>query len=496
VRRSWWVLAGIAALAAAASVAAQPLNGAAQKLIAEQQLGSARVGAYAIDLRTGEELLSIEPDEQFIPASNMKLLTSAAALAVLGPDFSFRTEVWRSGDDVLIVGDGDPALADPELLEEMGVSVREFLDLWASEIAARAGGAGEGGGELLIDDRLFDQERAHPSWPRDQLNRWYCAEVSALNFHANVLCLHLSPGPGGGPPRVVTEPEAAWLAPRNLGKTTSRGRNTAWVSRAPRSNDMELRGAIRRATSEPLEVAIHDPAMVFGRLLSAKLAEKEGFERPVRRVGPGETPPRDGLILAVETDLPRVLERCNVDSHNLYAEALFKRLAAAVTGNVGDWATGVAVMRMVLQEYLSDAREVGVATDVEIADGSGMSRENRVTPRLMARWLEAAGEREHAGVFLESLPVAGREGTLRRRFRASDPERVVRAKSGYLSGVSCLSGYVLGADGTPAATFAVLVEDIPKNVPVSRAKALHERVVLEIEDWLDERLRTADAPTP
>ena len=496
MRRSWWLWAGIAALTAAAAVAAQPLNGAAQKLIAEQQLGSARVGAYAVDLGTGEELLSIKPDEQFIPASNMKLLTSASALAVLGPEFSFRTEVWRSGDDVLIVGDGDPALADPELLEEMGLSVREFLNLWADQIAARAGGAGGGGPELLIDDRLFDQERAHPSWPRDQLNRWYCAEVSALNFHANVLRVHLSPGPGGGPPQMVTEPEAVWLTPKNKATTTRRGRNTPWIPRTLGTNDMELRGSVRRATSEPIEVAVHDPAMVLGRLLSDRLAEREGFSRPVRRVRPGETPPRDALILAVETDLPRVLERCNVDSYNLYAEALFKRLAAAVTGNVGDWTAGVAVMRMVLQEYLADAREVGVATDVEIADGSGMSRENRVTPRLMARWLEAVGEREHAGLFLESLPVAGREGTLRRRFRSTDPQRVVRGKSGYLSGVSCLSGYVLGADGTPAAAFSVLVEDIPKNVPVSRAKALHERVVLEIEDWLDERLRTADAPAP
>jgi len=486
------IAASLAAGLAAGIAAGQPLNAAVGQLVAEQQLGSARVGAYAIDLRTGEELLAIEPDDVFIPASNQKLLTSGAAVAVLGPDFSFRTEVWRSGDDVLIVGDGDPALADPELLEEMGVSVREFLDLWADEIAARAG---EGPGALLIDDRLFDQMRAHPSWPLDQLNRWYCAEVSALNFHANVLSLHLSPGAGGGPPRVETEPDATWLTPKNIAKTTPRGRNTAWVSRDLRSNDMTLRGAVRRATSEPIEVALHDPALVFGRLLADRLESREGFRREVRRVGAGDAPARDALILAVETDLPRALERCNVDSHNLYAEALFKRLAAAVTGNVGDWPTGVAVMRMVLQEYLGDAREVSVATDVEIADGSGMSRENRVTPRLLARWLEAVSEREHAGVFLESLPVAGREGTLRRRFRADDPERVVRAKSGYLSSVSCLSGYVLGADNKPAACFAVLVEDIPKNVPVSRAKTLHERVVLEVEDWLDERLRTADAPT-
>ncbi len=119
---------------------AQPLNAAVEGLIANQQLGSSRIGVYAIDLRTGEELASFLADTPMIPASNMKLLTSGAFVSVLGADYVFRTEVWRSGDDVVIVGDGDPALADPELLAEMGISVKEFLDLWADRIVASAGG--------------------------------------------------------------------------------------------------------------------------------------------------------------------------------------------------------------------------------------------------------------------------------------------------------------------------------------------------------------------
>jgi len=473
-----------------AAALAQPLNTEIEALVVKQGLAPARVSAYAIDLRTGEELLSINADERLIPASNMKMLTSGAFLSVMGADAVFRTEAWRSGNDVLIVGSGDPALADPDLLEEMGLSVEEFLDLWAQQIDSRFGE--DTMGELLIDDRSFDQTRVHPSWPVDQLNRWYCAEVSALNFHANVLHLHLAPGEGGGPPRIAIEPASHWLTPRNLARTTTKGRNTAWVSRKLGTNEMTLHGSVRWSTAAPIKVAVDDPALLFGRLLAERLAQL-GRERPhVRRLNEHELPSHDTLLLAVETDVEDVLERCNVDSQNLYAEALFKRLASEVTGSRGDWASGVAVMRMILQEKLSGARGVGVATDAVIADGSGMSRENRVTARLMARWLEAMSQEPVAPIYYESLPIAGEEGTLRKRFRNNALEGEVRAKSGYLSGVSCLSGYVMGADNTPVAVFSVLVNDIPKNVAIRNAKTLHERVALAIEDLVGDDSLTAD----
>ena len=485
-------LAVIAVLAAAAGAFAQALNSDVETLIITQGLEPATVGVYAIDLRTGEELIAVAPDRALIPASNMKLLTSGAFLTVLGDRDVFRTEVWRSGDDVVVVGSGDPALADPDLLAEMGLSVEEFLDLWAQQIDERLGDRPMG--ELLIDDRMFDQTRVHPSWPLDQLNRWYCAEVSALNFHTNVLHLHLAPGAGGGPPRIATEPESHWLTPKNLARSTKKGRNTAWVSRKLGTNDMTLHGAVRWSTSEPISVAVNDPALLFGRLLAERLA-RLGRDRPaVRRVEEHEIPTRDQLLMAVETDTSDILERCNVDSQNLYAEALFKRLASEVTASRGSWSSGVAVMRMIFQEKFASVRGVGVATDAVIADGSGMSRTNRVTPRLMARWLEVMTHEPTASVFYESLPIAGEEGTLRKRFRAESPRLEVRAKSGYLSGVSCLSGYLMGADNTPVAAFSVLVNDLPKNVAVSKAKALHERVVLAIEDHIGAPPTTADAP--
>jgi D-alanyl-D-alanine carboxypeptidase/D-alanyl-D-alanine-endopeptidase (penicillin-binding protein 4) len=486
--------AAVLALALCIATFAQPLNAKVERAIADQQLGSSTVGVYVVDLQTGDELAAVAPDALFIPASNMKLLTSAAALIVLGEEFVFRTEVYRSGDDLLVVGSGDPALADPHLLEEMNLSVEDFLDVWAREIAARASDVAFD--EILIDDRIFDAPAPHPDWPVDQLNRWYCAEVSGLNFHTNVLSVHLAPGAGGGPPRLETEPRAEWLTPRNLAKTTRRGRNTAWVARDLGSNEMTVYGDVRWSTAEPVRVAVRNPSLVFGQVLAERLAPAGAEPRPARRVAPDEDPPRDALLLAVETDLAETLRRCNVDSHNLYAEALFKRLASEVTGSQGDWHAGVAVMRMVLQQLLESARHVSVATNAVVADGSGMSRENRLTPRLLARWLEAVAASDAARPFIESLPVAGSEGTLRRRFRGEQPELEVRAKSGYLSGVSCLSGYILDDAGTPRVAFAVMVNNIPKPVPVRSAKRLHEKVVLEAEEWLEERRQGAGVPLP
>ncbi len=116
--------------------------------------------------------------------------------------------------------------------------------------------------------------------------------------------------------------EAGWLRPKNLARTLSKGSNTAWVSRDIHSNDMTVHGGVKWSTAEPIPVALHDPAMVFGRLIADRIGERGMATPVVRRLSEQEKPARDELVLAVETRLADILERCNVDSYNLYAEAL------------------------------------------------------------------------------------------------------------------------------------------------------------------------------
>lgn len=482
-----WGVCVVLAAAGAAPALARDLAAEIEAILMGSPLTSATVGVVVMDVETGRTLVSINGERQFIPASNMKALTGGVALAVLGTDFVFRTELQRDGDRLIVRGGGDPAFADPKLLNDMGLELEDLVKMWVDAVRKHGGPAVR---EIVIDDRIFDQERVHPSWPRDQLNRWYCAEVSGLNFHSNIARVYAEPTAPVQAPKVTIEPAAPWLTARNLGRTVTTGANTVWVSRPPASNAMTLHGNVRWTTQEPVQVALHDPAMVFGRLLRDRVARAGLGDAQVRRAEPDESLPDAELVALVQTPLQVVLRRSNVDSHNLYAESLLKRLGHEITGQPGAWSSGGAVMRMVLGKKLGPQAASGVL----IADGSGMSRASRVSPDIMARWLIAMHRDEQlAGPFLDSLPIAGSEGTLRRRFHGASLASEVRAKSGYLSGVSNLSGYVIDEQTGRAVVFSVLVNDIPGSLPVRRVKEFHERVVELIDGWLGEQAAPARA---
>jgi len=487
--------AAVALLALALTAAAalgQALQEEVENLVKQADLGAAVVAAQLLDARTGEVMAAVNAERPMIPASNMKLLTAGAAILTLGADHRFTTELKRAGDRLYIVGSGDPGLADPALLREMGMDVEAFLARWVEAVKR----SGEGPiREIVIDDSAFEPAGPHPSWPRDQLNRWYCAEVAGLNFFTNVVHVYASPTRAGASPTIRVEPKAPWLTPANRAQSVDRGANTVWVSRSLTGNAMTLHGEVRAPMSAPIEVAVHDPPMVFARIFADRL-KAAGLGSPaVRRLEP-EAPMVDAPTIAlVATPMATALRRCNTDSHNLYAECLLKASARRLTGMPGSWETGAAVVRMTLADLLGPAG-LGSAGALVVADGSGMSRDNRVTASILVHWLAALTNRPNAIVPLwDSLPRAGLDGTLRTRFRGVSLSHPVRAKSGYLDRVSCLTGFV--GDPTdpasPCVVFSVLVNDIPSTVPIRRVKQLHERIVELVDEHLAARL-VVDAP--
>jgi D-alanyl-D-alanine carboxypeptidase/D-alanyl-D-alanine-endopeptidase (penicillin-binding protein 4) len=183
----------------------------------------------------------------------------------------------------------------------------------------------------------------------------------------------------------------------------------------------------------------------------------------------------------VRTPIAAVLARCNGDSHNLYAECLCKAAGHAATSQPGSWSNGAAVVRMQLRERLGPE----AAAAVLIADGSGMSRSNHVTPGVLARWLASFSTDPRCGpAFVESLPRAGQEGSLIHRFEHKPLVNEVRAKSGFVNGVRCLSGYVTHVASGRRVAFSILVNDIPAKVAASTVKEFHEEVVQAIDQWL------------
>jgi len=476
------VVAVLAVALGALPALGQSLQGELDILLSHSNLRSSEIGVMLFDPRSRKVLAEQAPNRRFIPASNMKLITSGAALAVLGKDYKFRTRLVRDGNTLYVIGGGDAGFGDPKVLNKMGMDVEDLFAAWVS--AVRESGFvddPEPIREIVIDDRWFDDEVVHPDWPRDQLNRWYCAEVSGLNFFTNTLAIYPSPTSRGEAPTVEAEPFAPWYVIRNRAVTSKTGSNTIWVSRPNDDNEMTLFGDVRWKAREPVWVTVHDMPMIFGRLLSDRLNDAKLGRPSVRRASATENLPEGETIAVVETPMEMALERCNTDSYNLYAESLLKTIAREVTGQPGSWNSGSAILRMVMEERLGP----GNASQLVAADGSGMSRNNGVTPHLLSAWLANLYEDlELRDVFLSSLARPGETGTLRKRFKQNRPNHAVYAKTGYLNGVSTISGYVIDERSGAAVVFSVLVNDIPSKVPIARVKDMQERIVLLADGWL------------
>lgn len=445
----WLVMAMSAALSVRA---AGVLQGIVDHQVHATGVSTAAMGLLIVDLDHNQELASINPDKTFMPASNMKLLTTAAALGILGRDFVFTTDLRLAPGGVLIVrGDGDPGFGDPNLLADAGTDVSKMLDAWAG--AVKAAGLKKIG-KLLVDDRVFDSQYVNPSWPQNQLHRWYCAEVAGLNFADNCLRVYAAPTRAGQPPSVTYEPPGTPVTIDN--QATTGTRDALWVSRKPDTNTMILRGSIHRALSEPVDVTVHDPPLLFAQTLAVRLRAQGVEVEQVGRVTPKD--PEDGRLLAeVRSTLPAVITRCNRDSQNLFAESLIKRIGHQATAQPGSWANGAAAIRAFLAKVVGPA-----AADVVIDDGSGLSRDNRVSPRIYVKLLGYMYERPELGqIYLDSLAEPGEEGTLRKRFREVKIRGEVHAKTGYISGVNCLTGYLITNHRTVA--FSILVNDRHKS---------------------------------
>ncbi len=460
----------------------QPLQGELDILLGHSNLRTSEVGVMLYDPNSRTVLAEKSPNKRFIPASGMKLITSGAALAVLGKDYKFSTKLVRDGQTLYVIGGGDPGFGDPKVLNKMGWDVEDLFAAWAGAVR-ESGEANDAAPitEIVIDDRWYDNDVVHADWPKDQLNRWYCAEVSGLNFFTNTIAIYPSPTSRGEAPSVEAEPFAPWYVIRNRAVTSKVGSNTIWVSRPNDDNEMTLFGDVRWKAREPVWVTMHDMPMIFGRLLSDRLNDANLGRAKVRRAHMDEIVPEGETIAVVETPMDVALERCNTDSYNLYAESLLKTIAREVTGQPGSWKSGAAILRMVLQERL----DPGHASQLVASDGSGMSRGNGVTPNLMSAWLSNMyTDFDLRDVFLASLAEPGESGTLRKRFRKHKPGHAVYAKTGYLNGVSTISGYVVNERTRAVVVFSVLVNDIPGKVPIARVKDMQERVVMLADEWL------------
>jgi len=466
------------------------LDSTIERIISHTNLQGGKAAVHIADLDTNKEIADYNADTPMVPASNMKLLTSGAAAMILGEQFAFRTEIQiddsTTPPTLIIKGAGDPALGDPDLFgdDETGLTLDGLFDQVAEALKSKGITIIN---EVIADDRIFDRNFVHPNWPIDQLNRWYCAEVGGLNLHTNIINLYPIPVSPGSTPRATMSPDVPWFDLQIRAKTVARGQDTTWIARPVPENSFTLRGNVRYKTEK--DVAIHNPPQ-FAASLFANALHSRGItvhdedslpEKHARLVTDAESFEHARSIAVITTPLADVLRRTNTNSYNLYAESLIKRIGHEMTSDPGSWENGASVLRMMLSEKLG----ADAASSTVVDDGSGMSRDNRVTPRTFTSWLSMLSRNENWQVFEDSLATAG-TGTLEKRFRDKKLTSEIHAKSGYLNNTYTLSGILIHPTTGRRVAFSILLNDIPSGAASRNAKPLHEEIVMAIDEWMSE----------
>lgn len=397
--------------------------------IARPQPGS-EYSIQIIDLDSGAVLYSHSPRKPLIPASNMKLVTTAAALKYLGPRFEYRTVVGLHEDTLVVIGSGDPLLGDKMTDDKHGRQSG-----WIFEEVARA--LHEQGireiNDVIIDTTVFDNERVHPSWSPNDHNKWYACEVCGLNYNDN--CIEVTISNLGGTVAIDIEPQTKFVEVVNEIQVTAGTDSAVGSNRTLTPNKVIMFGKVK-SKEGPFKVAIEQPAAFFGFVLVEHLARAgivtrgKLIEKDFDQVGKFKP------LVEFVTPISDVLERANTDSLGLAAEALLKTIDAHSHPDRqnGSWAGG----RELVARYLSG---LGIpAEEFHIDDGSGLSRENRLTTNAISKILRDLYGGGNWELFRASLATGGEDGTIGKYFNEAKYRGRIVGKTGYISGVRSFSG--------------------------------------------------------
>ena len=412
-------------------------------------------GVLIKSLKSDETLYSLNAKRLMMPASNMKIVTLAAAADRLGWDYTYATKIYAAGridagvlqGDLLVVGSGDPSIGESP----------DTLGAWAEQLAGR--GIRTIAGRVIGDDNAFDDDGLGFGWSWDDLPDDYAAGVSALQFNENAVRVTVSPGPAAGDwAGVSVSPAGSGLVVDSALTTSAAGTVTSIEAhRLPGSARLELRGTVPLGAAPVTRlVSVDNPTQFFVNALRTTLI---GHGIDVR--GPSvdiddirDAPPRpDGapLINYRSAPLSTLAIRLMKASQNLYAETFLKTLAAGPA--VATTAAGRTIAQTALQAW-------GVGADgLILRDGSGLTRYDYVTPDALVTILSHIDrEASLKGPFEASLPIAGRDGSLANRMKGTAAEGNARAKTGSMSNVRGLSGFVTTADGEPL-VFSILANN-------------------------------------
>jgi len=465
-------------LVATPALAQQSLQQRVEAKLGEAATGT-RFGLVVTDA-DGKEIVAVNPDGRFMPASNTKMFTTAAAYASLvgldRPDTAGGAAVRIEGQDVILEGHGDARLSSAADCKV------DCLATLADAVAAKTRQVRN----VVGDDTAFPDQRWSPGMSWNNIPSRYGTGISALTLDDNELVIEVTPGAIGAPPRVTAPID--YYAIENRAVTVAGSENRLGYDRAPNGTPLRITGTIGAdATPETQRVGIDDPAHYaawrFETLLKARDVEVTGSNaarhRPlmpsddpaVRGNAPPARPPAQApLAKLVPPPLAEDIVFINKVSQNLHAELLLRRVGLKRGG--GSIADGMVEVRAMLDT-------AGVPrTAWDLSDGSGMSTYNRAAPRgtvQMLRWISA---QPWGAAWRATLPIGGVDGTLSRRFKGTLLEGKVFAKTGTINATNALSGYLIAKSGKML-TFASFANDVPADA--SATKFIDAALVLVAE---------------
>ncbi|MEM1026682.1 MAG: D-alanyl-D-alanine carboxypeptidase/D-alanyl-D-alanine-endopeptidase [Planctomycetota bacterium] len=446
----------------------------------------ASVAVRVLDADTGEVLLETpNADDAFIPASNMKLVTSATALDLYGPKRQLVTSFTVEDQTLVITAGGDPAFGDPALLENRGLKPMDELDRLADKLI-KAGISHLPNGVLVID-AVFDQALVHPSWHPANLLHWYGAPVAGVSFNDNCIDVTFKPTEPGQPAELEVVPPAGDFVIRGQAITAGLEEHSPELAKLPDVNVFQVGGKVGRVGG-PYSKPVQDPRVFLGSATAEALRERgiQVADRLVIQTEPLASVEQAGFTHLAETPLLDVLGRVNTNSQNMMAEAVAKLSGLAydeVTGVAdprGSWESGHRAAVDFLRRIEVDA------SPLVAADGSGLSRDNRVSAGLISDLLMyMLVEHEHGEHFVNTMAISGVRGSVRNRMgknAMAEMKGRVYAKTGTIRGVSALSGYVFHDSGR-VLVFSILHNDIDgSQTPYRRQQ---DEAVAALWRWLD-----------
>ena len=456
-----------------------------REVLRKEPMDQLHFGVYAIDLSSGQTLFSHNAHRKFIPASNQKILVSAAAISLFGPEYRLETSVGILGEtfdsfvdgDIVVVGSGDPTFSD-RYWTHGSQAVRAIAD------SLHARGIRHVGGSLVVDVAAWDSATVGPTWEVEDLRYGYASTGGAFAIDEGEFELIVSAGSTTSEPAGVTwSPIGTSDFIRSELKTAPEGTDTSVrADYLPESRVVVLRGVVEAGTADTLSIAMRDPVRqsvaALAREIQGAGIEIEGGWRvrwPSEEVAQESCTREDRracsgveqLFSMWSPPMSDIVAGILKPSQNWMTEQVVRVLGQSFGGR-GSWGEGLSVVETFLVE------EVGVQpSDLYSRDGSGLSFYNLVTPRAIVSVLAEMHNSESASVFRGAMPAPGEEGsTLEHRLEGVEGH--LRAKTGTISNVNSLSGYLVRESGEEVA-FSILSNG--SGMPASRVRSAIDEIV-------------------